>query len=102
VITIANEINGGGGLMISEKTAFDLEGRCSIQLSYGRRLKNNRQKPASRQICRTSTNTYYARMQILGKLICRFNTHVITSLKIIVAACFLPLVSENARCWMNT
>jgi hypothetical protein len=31
-----NEINGGRGVMISENTILDLEGRCSIQLSYGR------------------------------------------------------------------
>ena len=35
-MNIPNEINGGGGLVISENTVFDLEGRCSIQLSYGR------------------------------------------------------------------
>ena len=33
---IANKINGGRGVRISENTIFDLEGRCSIQLSYGR------------------------------------------------------------------
>ena len=33
---IINEINGRRGVMISEKVFFDLEGRCSIQLSYGR------------------------------------------------------------------
>jgi hypothetical protein len=31
-----NEINGGRGVRISKNTVFDLEGRCSIHLSYGR------------------------------------------------------------------
>ena len=35
-----NEINGGRGVRISENTVFDLEGRCSIQLSYGRSQRN--------------------------------------------------------------
>jgi hypothetical protein len=35
-----NEINGGRGVRISENTFLDLEGRCSIQLSYGRSQKN--------------------------------------------------------------
>ena len=34
-----NEINGGRGVRISENTVFDLEGRCSIHLSYGRSQK---------------------------------------------------------------
>ena len=37
---IANKINGGRGVMISDKTVLDLEGRCSIQLSYGRSQKD--------------------------------------------------------------
>ena len=31
-----NEINDGRGVRNSENTALDLEGRCSIHLSYGR------------------------------------------------------------------
>jgi hypothetical protein len=34
------EINNGRGVMISENTVLDLEGRCSIQLSYGRSRKD--------------------------------------------------------------
>jgi hypothetical protein len=37
---IVNEINGGRWVMIPEKVVLDLEGRCSIQLSYGRGQKN--------------------------------------------------------------
>ena len=33
---ITNKINNGRYVTISEKVLFDLEGRCSIQLSYGR------------------------------------------------------------------
>ena len=44
-----NEINGGRGVMISEKTVLDLEGRCSIQLSYGRSQRNISGWPASAQ-----------------------------------------------------
>ena len=34
VMRIANRINGGRRVMIPENVDFDLEGRCSIQLSY--------------------------------------------------------------------
>jgi hypothetical protein len=37
---ITNKINGGRWVRISENTVLDLEGRCSIQLSYGRSQKN--------------------------------------------------------------
>ena len=44
-----NEINGGRGVTISENTVFDLEGRCSIHLSYGRSQRNVSGWPASAQ-----------------------------------------------------
>jgi hypothetical protein len=36
----SNGINGGRGVRISENIVFDLEGRCSIHLSYGRNPRN--------------------------------------------------------------
>ena len=54
-MTISNEINGGRGVMISEKADFDLEGRCSIQLSYRRRQNEVSLRHASPQArCRSS------------------------------------------------
>jgi hypothetical protein len=44
-----NGINGGRGVMISENTVLDLEGRCSIHLSYGRSQRNVSGWPASAQ-----------------------------------------------------
>jgi hypothetical protein len=44
-----NGINGGRGVRISENTLFDLEGRCSIQLSYGRNPRNISGWPVSAQ-----------------------------------------------------
>jgi hypothetical protein len=46
---ITNKINGGRGVMISDKTVLDLEGRCSIQLSYGRNPRNISGWPGSVQ-----------------------------------------------------
>jgi len=46
---IVNEINGRRWVMISEKVVLDLEGRCSIQLSYERSQKNFSGWPSSAQ-----------------------------------------------------
>ena len=48
-MTIANEINGGREVMIPEKVVLDLEGRCSIQLSYGRSQRQVSPDQAARQ-----------------------------------------------------
>jgi hypothetical protein len=44
-----NEINSGRWVRISEKTFLDLEGRCSIHLSYGRRHRDISGRAASAQ-----------------------------------------------------
>ena len=54
---ITNEINGGRGVMISENPCFYLEGRCSIQLSYGR----NRHDISRCQLARQSQIVQAAR-----------------------------------------
>ena len=66
-MTIANEINGGRSVMISENSNFHLEGRCSIQLSYRRNYGNTSQRRRFVQarlcrddVARKTTGQYYA------------------------------------------